>query len=353
MNVLLGNMIFALIFAILGFFLLFLHVPKDESLIYYKSSRIVLGLAFLIMTLYCCLRPTILEPFGEFTELCFLMFFSLIFSWLNYSTFLLLIYAENFKRRRFFLDGIIPVSLMLIFAVIGLKHPHLQKINSIIFTIIFGAKCLWMAYTCLNEYKKVLKDLNNYYEEAPDITWMRTLIYLTILLSILTIVSFYVPVIHLVYDPFAMAIYFYMTFKLVNYFPVKISMARQESVEYKEEKTNRVSPDLKNKLEPSVNRWVESKKFMEQDITIKDVATDIGTNHNYLSKYLNSVIGMTFSVWLHTLRIDESKKLLVGPDKLSIEDIGKRVGIPEIYNFSRWFKNLTGVTPQQYRKSNK
>ena len=93
-------------------------------------------------------------------------------------------------------------------------------------------------------------------------------------------------------------------------------------------------------------------KFIEPDITIKDVAMAIGTNHNYLSKYLNSVVGMTFSVWLHTLRIEESKKLLTGPEKLSIEEIGKRVGILEIYNFSRWFKNITGLTPYQYRKTN-
>ena len=80
---------------------------------------------------------------------------------------------------------------------------------------------------------------------------------------------------------------------------------------------------------------------------------EIGTNHNYLSKYLNSLIGMTFSVWLHTLRIEESKKYLVAPEKISIEEVGQKVGIMEAYNFSRWFKNVTGMTPQQYRKVNR
>lgn len=37
---------------------------------------------------------------------------------------------------------------------------------------------------------------------------------------------------------------------------------------------------------------------------------------------------------------------------MSIEEIGKRVGILEIYNFSRWFKTITGTTPYQYRKTN-
>jgi AraC-like DNA-binding protein len=64
------------------------------------------------------------------------------------------------------------------------------------------------------------------------------------------------------------------------------------------------------------------------------------------------VIGQTFTVWLHTLRIEESKLLLNDSAKMPIEEVGKRVGIDELYNFSRWFKIITGVSPQQYRKQN-
>ena len=92
---------------------------------------------------------------------------------------------------------------------------------------------------------------------------------------------------------------------------------------------------------------------MKADISIKDAASEMGTNQNYLSRYINSVLGMTFSVWLNTLRVEESKKLLTGPEKMSIEEIGQRVDIMEIYNYSRWFKTVTGMTPQQYRKANR
>ena len=82
-------------------------------------------------------------------------------------------------------------------------------------------------------------------------------------------------------------------------------------------------------------------KFLEPDITIKDVAMEIGTNHNYLSKYLNSVIGMTFSVWLHTLRIEESKKLLTGAEKLSIEEIERE------WEFLKYITFQDGSRPLQ------
>ena len=113
------------------------------------------------------------------------------------------------------------------------------------------------------------------------------------------------------------------------------------------------SVDLKTKLDPTVEKWIEGKGFLKPDITIKDVALEMGTNQNYLSRYINSVLGVTFSVWLNTLRIEESKVLLTGKEKMSVEEIGQKVGIREIYNYSRWFKTITGMTPQQYRKANK
>ena len=85
-------------------------------------------------------------------------------------------------------------------------------------------------------------------------------------------------------------------------------------------------------------------------ICIKDVAMEMGTNHNYLSQYINSNLEMTFQLWLNTLRIEESKKILLSEEKLSIEEVGIKVGIPQNYNFSRWFKQLTDMTPFQYRR---
>lgn len=347
------SLAFAFVFAILGVFIIFLHIPKEERFKYYRYSRYTLGIGFLILTVYCCIHPLTMQG-SDYIEFCFMLFFSLLVSWLTYSAFLFVVYAESFKRRRFFLDGIIPISIMLVLGIVGMKFPQFQKINTVLFGIIFGTKCLWMGYTCIREYRRCTKDLENYYDNTPDLKWMYNLIWLSIILSISTIVAFYIKSLEFVYYLFLLAIYSYMTFKMVNYLPIKISRLRETSVEQTaetENKSEKIGKDLKSKLENLVNSWVEEKKFTKPGITIKDVAAEIGTNHNYLSRYLNSVVGMTFSVWLHTLRIEESKMLLSNPDRISIEEIGRKVGIPEIYNYSRWFKNITGMTPQQYRKS--
>ena len=348
-----GSASFAFVFGILGLFLFFLHTPKSGEYKHYKQSRYILGTAFVLMVLYSCVQPTIITKMDTFTQFSIHMLFFLVFSWLTYSSFLSIIYTEKYKRKRFFLDGILPAILMLISIVIGFRHPHLQRLNSISFGVIFGGKCLWMGMCCLLEYRKCVKDLDNYYGETPDIKWMYGLLWVVIFVSIFTIVTFYVPLTYYVYYPIFIITYTIITFKVINYLPVKTSQVRSDSVNLEDDKEEKksITIDLKDKMEPIVTKWVNQKKFVQSEITIKDVAVEMGTNHNYLSKYLNNSLEMTFTVWLNTLRIEESKKILLENRTLSIEEVGKEVGIPQIYNFSRWFKIVTDTTPYQFRKN--
>ncbi len=98
-----------------------------------------------------------------------------------------------------------------------------------------------------------------------------------------------------------------------------------------------------------MERWVKEKRYCLAELSIKEVAVQIGTNHSYLSQYLNDCLGITFQMWLNTLRIEESKRILT-TENISIEEVGIKVGIPESYNFSRWFKVITGTTPLRFRK---
>jgi YesN/AraC family two-component response regulator len=104
------------------------------------------------------------------------------------------------------------------------------------------------------------------------------------------------------------------------------------------------------KIKPLVDKWVENEEFMQADITIKEAASQMGTNSNYLSLYMNKYLNTSFSTWLNTLRIEKSKYYLTKPGKLSIEECGIKVGYPNIYNYSRWFKIVTGMSPSEWRK---
>ena len=344
---------YVLVFGILGFMTLFLHIPKEKGMECYKKARLTLGTALTALSIYCIIRLILPQDHAVYLDFWLLVTFTLIHSWLTYTTLLFLLETPKFLTKSFFIDGVIPITLMLGCGIAGIAIPSAQKWMQICFGVIFGLKCAYMFYVCNREYDKCEKELKNYYDETPDIKWIKGLIHLSLFMSVMTIIAFYVTAIHLIYYLSIPVIYAFIVFKIINFAPRKIDAIRKKNITLtKPAEENKKVKDLGEKIEPLVKEWIAQKKFCTPEITIKDVAMEIGTNHNYLPQYLNNHLKKTFQTWLNTLRIEESKILLTAKEKRSIEEIGAMVGFSQTYNFSRWFRIVTGTTPLQYRKNN-
>ena len=92
----------------------------------------------------------------------------------------------------------------------------------------------------------------------------------------------------------------------------------------------------------------ENKK---ESLTIGDVAKAVGCCTKTLSRAINNLSGLNFSTLLSILRVDEARVLLLESD-MTITDIAMQCGFNSERNFYRQFKNSTGLSPNQYRKSN-
>lgn len=344
---------YVIIFGILGATTFLLHIPKEKGMESYKRARQTLGGALVALSAYCIIRLIFPQDHSDYYDFWLLVTFTLIHSWLTYSSLLFLLESPRYITRRFLIDGAIPASLMLIVGAIGTLYPSAQNIMQIIFGCIFGMKCAYMFYVCSTEYKKCENELNNYYDENPEIKWIKGLIHLSLFMSIATIVAFYVPYIHLAYYLSIPIIYGFIVFKIVNFAPKKIDAIRKKNAtQNKAAVEKKKTKSIDEKIGQSVENWIATKRFCTPNLTIKDVAMEIGTNHSYLSQYLNNHLGMTFQVWLNTLRVEESKILLTSGNKKSIEEVGTIVGFSQTYNFSKWFRTVTGTTPFRYRKQN-
>ena len=345
------NLGYLIVFALLGVFSLTLHTPKDDEYSNFKRARQILGAAFLFVAGYCVVRLILPYKSGDYTTFWLFVLVSLIFSWMIYKAFLVLIGSDEKLRRGFVIDGVIPMLMLVIAGVLGLFVPSIRHIIEIAFGVIFIAKAIRMFYICDSEWRKVNKKLKETYDASPDIRWMRVLLWLSFLFSLSTLWSFYNTTVALVMSVVAPMMFVYMLLKIVNYLPKKIEeMRRQEAAELLiAAESNEKAKDLAEKIEPLVAQWVAAKHFTEANLSIKDVAQQMGTNHSYLSQYLNNYLNTSFQVWLNTLRIEESK-IILEKENIPIEDVGIRVGIPQSYNFSRWFKQVTDTTPFKYRK---
>jgi len=94
------------------------------------------------------------------------------------------------------------------------------------------------------------------------------------------------------------------------------------------------------------------KAFADEELSLKDLAGDLGISPHQLSQILNERIRKNFSTFVNEYRIDEAKKLLVEEPDRSILSVGIAAGFNSNTTFITAFSKHVGVSPGQYRKHN-
>lgn len=103
-------------------------------------------------------------------------------------------------------------------------------------------------------------------------------------------------------------------------------------------------------LDKKVNNWIDNQGYTASELTIQQLASELGTNRTYLSDYVNSKYSLSFRSWIAQLRIDYSKRLLIENSTLSINTIAEMTGY-SYNNFITVFTKMNRVTPLQWRKN--
>jgi len=100
--------------------------------------------------------------------------------------------------------------------------------------------------------------------------------------------------------------------------------------------------------------WVrQSITFMNahyaEQITVADVAGQIGIDRSHFSRVFSQTVGMPPVKYLQKLRMDRGSDLLRGTS-LSITEIALTIGYPDLYSFTRAFRNHFGTSPRKFRE---
>jgi len=117
-----------------------------------------------------------------------------------------------------------------------------------------------------------------------------------------------------------------------------------------EEKYNIVAPASDAEGQSPFNTAVAYiRSNYTSDISLEEVADACYLSKGYLSMLLKKNLGMSFSRFKNHLRVSEAKRLIRGSN-LNITEIAYSVGFNDLNYFSRTFKQIVGVTPQEYQK---
>lgn len=90
------------------------------------------------------------------------------------------------------------------------------------------------------------------------------------------------------------------------------------------------------------------KVYQEPTFSRADLAKEVGTSENVLSKVINRAFGKSFPRLLNEFRVEDAKRMLQDPG-IPIQVLAFEVGFNSLASFNRVFREVTGDTPSHYR----
>ena len=113
--------------------------------------------------------------------------------------------------------------------------------------------------------------------------------------------------------------------------------------------SNNVSVNEENAIETAIHHMKEN---IEKRLTLKDISESVGYSSSHFSMIFKKEIGHSPLNYFNLLKIQKACFLLDSTD-MKISQICYKIGIEDAYYFSRLFSKIMGMSPREYKKTQK
>jgi len=144
----------------------------------------------------------------------------------------------------------------------------------------------------------------------------------------------------------AMTFVYLVTQRLPDY----NKLLKNEALKARYERSRIKGLDVDRVIQRLYEIMIDEKAFADEELSLPDLARDLGITVHQLSEILNEHIKKNFNTFVNEFRVKEAQKLLVDEPDRSIISIGFAVGFNSNTTFCTVFSKMTGVSPNQFRK---
>lgn len=116
-------------------------------------------------------------------------------------------------------------------------------------------------------------------------------------------------------------------------------------------KRQREFPSEKEKAVQDVVALLETK--FTEDLHMDQLQMELHLSKSYLAKIFKEVTGVTIFEYVYRKRINEARILFLMDAGIPVTEVCFRLGFKHLAHFSRLFKKMTGLTPEQFKKQAK
>jgi AraC-like DNA-binding protein len=137
--------------------------------------------------------------------------------------------------------------------------------------------------------------------------------------------------------------------------PFIIAYRRKSRLSGEKYKTSSLSTEQIKAILPKLTALLEeNKRFLDPNLTLITLASELHIHPNHLSRIINEHFKMGYNDFVNRYRIEEIKRRFADPEwkDKTILEIMYETGFYSKSVFNTAFKKFTRMTPTQYRKQN-
>ena len=368
---------------VLAALLMLIKIPQSEYSVKLTNSKMAIVMSFLICSFMMFYS---MSQFGREDIWDWEMFMMLsIYIVVHFSTSIIsysmiaLLKTEKHKRNNLFVPGLFVsavVSFMLLESYKSQNMNYFWFMCIVALTAFLIQSITYIVYFD-KAYKHSVKELENYYDEdeSHKLKWVKFCYVITMLTNLFILVYLclywfldYKMEVASLYTIWYLLYMLYLSSNFISFlgshklvldavahkvldgsaFPIRTGGRKKKEKQHEP----RLSIDREfDRLDKSVEEWVERKQFCEYDKTRDQVVAELNTTKEVLNLYFSSRVGVDFRTWRTNLRIEEAKKLLLENEDASLNIIAEASGFSDKSNFHRQFVKIVGCSPRQWRDS--
>ncbi len=361
---------------VLGLLLVLIKIPQTEYAKKISKGKNTIAACFLMCAVlfFITLSYSGIPDYDSFVSVMMFVITAMASAILSYS--LINVLDEKYiDNDKFFLN----IGLTSVVSYVLIKSfwwdsgwPRTAVLVSSI--VLFIVQCIIHIIVFNKVYVSSSIKLEQYYDEEEDdkIRWIRFCYIIMMLTQMFILVYLLLPRgLMKVYVSFYSLFILYFTANFISFlgshkllldafayktlsgkdFHKKKKAGTKASRDYSHEESQ-PNPDAEfSRLERSIDKWVEEKRYREYDKSREEIACELNTTKEILHLYFTTKMGVDFKSWRTALRIEEAKRMLLENRDLSVNIIGELSGFSDRSNFHRQFTKLVGCSPKQWRES--
>lgn len=272
--------------------------------------------------------------------------------------------APQTRMRRLILWNLIPIVVLTL--LMGSAYLTGSRWSTPL--LLAGVACyviqlvLYMRYF-ITVYRSNVEHLEEVYADDLDsrMAWVKRLFFSALAVGLLAVAVILLinQTLDAAFGLIVMAYFTYVAISFVNYasrasFVVRATTLSEE-LPAEEPMTDDVPDDAAHlsHVREAVERWVGAKRYLEPDVSVDEIARQMGISRQTLNDYFATVLETPFRSWRIELRIREAQRLLAADPAIATGELCTRCGYNDRSNFHKHFAKVTGRSLAEYRDERK